>query len=172
MRFRITVRGDGIELRGYIDGPEGNEYKPVSDLSDALDPFGMVIASAAEDDYNPFRISEPEYPPTPEKSMSLIQHMWNEETTSPEEFIAKVAMLHFGQAVVIRQERALREKAETELRDRELHHFETEEKNGPLQKFAEYVMELHHANANGVCARCEREFPCSEYLMAKESVGA
>jgi hypothetical protein len=39
-----------------------------------------------------------------------------------------------------------------------------------LEKFAEYVMEIHHDDANGICARCGREFPCSEYLMAQEAV--
>jgi hypothetical protein len=126
MRFRITVRGDGIELRGYIDGPEGNEYKPVSDLSDALDPFGMVIASVAADNYDPFRISEPEYPPTIEASREVIRSIMGSDVDAGT-IMNILATLHLSQAEVIRQERALREKAEAELRDRELHHFETEQ---------------------------------------------
>lgn len=41
-----------------------------------------------------------------------------------------------------------------------------------LERFAEYVLALHHDDGNDVCARCERAFPCSEYLMAKEAVAS
>jgi hypothetical protein len=166
MRFRITIRGEGIELRGYVDG----DPEDLDALARMCDPW-LVVASVAPDDYDPFAISDPGDPPTRRQSLSLIQHMWDEDTASPEKFVSDVAMLHFAQAVVIRQERALREKAEAELRDRELHHFETEQENERLQKFAEYVMELHQAHQDGNCVRCERHFPCSENLMAKEALG-
>lgn len=56
MRFRITVRGDSTgghdrtELRGYLDGSIGD----VNRLAVAMEPFGIVIASGADDDYDPF----------------------------------------------------------------------------------------------------------------------
>lgn len=51
MRFRITVRGGDVELRGYITG--GGEI--LNALSLAMDPFGVVMASAVDDDYDPFK---------------------------------------------------------------------------------------------------------------------
>lgn len=51
MRFRITVRGNGIELRGYMDGDESN----LSDLATRMEPFGMVVASPAVDNFDPFK---------------------------------------------------------------------------------------------------------------------
>lgn len=50
-RFRVTVRGHSTELRGYVAG-----YEDAVRLANAVKPFGwMVIASPAEDDYDPFR---------------------------------------------------------------------------------------------------------------------
>jgi hypothetical protein len=91
-----------------------------------MEPYGVVIASPAPDNYDPFAITEPDFPPTPEGSMEIIGAMW-ENSESPEDFLSQMSMLHFAQATVIRGERYLREKAEAELLARELHHFETEQ---------------------------------------------
>ena len=55
-RFRITIRAklDGtigtVELRGWLEGED-----QLVKLADALKPLGMwVIASPADDDYDPF----------------------------------------------------------------------------------------------------------------------
>lgn len=50
MRIRITVRGPDWELRGYTDNPA-----QVGEFSDAMEPYGLVVASIAEDDYDPFQ---------------------------------------------------------------------------------------------------------------------
>jgi hypothetical protein len=51
MRSRITVRGEGVELRGYIDG----EIDRLGDFAKAMEGIGLVLASPAEDDFDPFR---------------------------------------------------------------------------------------------------------------------
>lgn len=54
MRFRITLRGvvpRRIELRGYFDG----DIEEVQAMARAVEPFGALIISPAEDDYDPFR---------------------------------------------------------------------------------------------------------------------
>ena len=48
-RFRITVRGEGVELRGYIDSEEA-----LHQIAGALGNRVVVVASPASDDYNPF----------------------------------------------------------------------------------------------------------------------
>jgi hypothetical protein len=50
MRYRVTIRTDQIELRGYVDG-----VKTLVELAEAMKPITMVICSPADDDYNPFR---------------------------------------------------------------------------------------------------------------------
>lgn len=120
-RFRITIRGTDTELRGYatiealaaLTAPPGEQ------------PY-VVVASPADDDFDPFAISEPEHPPTIEFSLEHIQHIWDTSETA-EDCITQLAMLHLSQALVIRGERARADKAESELTQRELHHFETEE---------------------------------------------
>jgi len=49
-RFRITVRGENAELRGYMDA----DMEALIAFSDVMKPYGVVVASNAEDDYNPF----------------------------------------------------------------------------------------------------------------------
>lgn len=120
-RFRVTVRGTDVELRGYIDGTATLRL-----ASQQLEGIGLVIASPAEDDYNPFQITEPEYPPTPETSLEIMQSIW-EQSESPEQFVMHVANIHFMQANVIRGERWRAETAEREYMNRELHHFEAEQ---------------------------------------------
>lgn len=54
MRFRITVRNDHpqrVELRGYVDAPD---MIFLEQFAAAMKPFGLVMASPADDDYNPF----------------------------------------------------------------------------------------------------------------------
>jgi hypothetical protein len=101
VRVRITVRGTDIELRGYLDD-DNTDYRLVR-FSKAMEPFGVVVASPAADDYDPF----------------FIQGIPTEDVWQM-------------QATVIQGERALREGAEAELRDRELHHFEVEQENARL----------------------------------------
>lgn len=48
-RFRVTIRGEGTELRGYATA---EALAALAD--DDSDPF-IVVASLAEDDYDPFR---------------------------------------------------------------------------------------------------------------------
>lgn len=127
MRFRITIRGEGVEVRGYVDG----DMSDLELLASVAAPW-QVIASPAPADFDPFRISEPDQPPTLEASQSVIESIFNDAPN--DEFAHQMlATIHQMQAVVIRQERALREKAEAELRDRELHHFETEQENAQLK---------------------------------------
>lgn len=53
MRWRITVASDDhCMLRGYLDG----DYDRLTEFSAAMEPFGLVIASPATDDYNPFEV--------------------------------------------------------------------------------------------------------------------
>lgn len=53
-RYRITVRGDGVELRGYIDG----SIHTVDDFARIMTPVGPVVASLADADYDPFKEAE------------------------------------------------------------------------------------------------------------------
>jgi hypothetical protein len=50
MRYRITVRGDGVELRGFMDAEPKDFYA----FAEAMEPYGLVVGSPADDDYNPF----------------------------------------------------------------------------------------------------------------------
>lgn len=57
MRFRITVRGDHAEVRGYLDTSDdavGEGHPELVAFAEAMKPFGIVVASPAEDTYNPF----------------------------------------------------------------------------------------------------------------------
>lgn len=124
MRYRITVRGTDIELRGYIDGDA-----TLLLASRALDGIGIVVASPAEDDYNPFSGAA-----TAETSLAQILSMLSQqEYPNLPDLIRMMAEVHYMQANVIQGERALRESAEAELRDRELHHFEVEQENERLK---------------------------------------
>jgi len=120
-RFRVTIRGDGTEIRGYAT---------IEAMASLTSPPGeqpyMVIASPAEDDFDPFAITEPDYPPTPERSFAVITELYA-DSENIVDFMERLSVIHFGQANVIRGESYLRERAEAELRDRELHHFETEQ---------------------------------------------
>lgn len=63
-RYRITVRSNTIELRGYFDTPP-DDLAELQALAIALKPFGLVIASPAEPDYNPFAAADPDQDGTP-----------------------------------------------------------------------------------------------------------
>lgn len=55
MKFRVTVRGDNVELRGWITGSSDVEaMERLSRLGADLEPYGVVVASIADPDYNPF----------------------------------------------------------------------------------------------------------------------
>ena len=129
MRFKVTIRGDKAELRGYITTPT---EEGLAIAAQAVTPIGLMIASPAADDFDPFAISEPDYPPTPDSSIDIIKGMW-ESSESPENFLSMMSMLHYNQAVVIRGERGRAERAEKELLARELHHFEIEQENARLK---------------------------------------
>ena len=61
-RYRITLRSDHIEARGYVDG-----YANLLALAEALEPLGIVVArSPAPPDYVPWSpITAPtKVPPT------------------------------------------------------------------------------------------------------------
>lgn len=49
-RWRVTIRGEGVELRGYAD----LHLNALEALSQAMIPYGLVIASPADDYYDPF----------------------------------------------------------------------------------------------------------------------
>jgi hypothetical protein len=51
MRWRVTIRGNWTELRGYIDCP----HPVLVAFSEAMKPYGIVVAFPADDDYNPFK---------------------------------------------------------------------------------------------------------------------
>lgn len=51
MRFRVTVRNDDIELRGWIDVAS---LENLNGFAALMKDVGLVIASPAADDYNPF----------------------------------------------------------------------------------------------------------------------
>lgn len=60
MRYKITVRGDNIELRGYIDGDEA-----LRQFSNALDPNyqskgidAIIILTPVDEHYNPFALED------------------------------------------------------------------------------------------------------------------
>lgn len=129
MRFKLTIRGEGFEVRGYIDAD--HEARLV-DLSNAVKPFGLVIASIAPDYYQPFGITDPDNPPTPAMSTEQIKAI-RAECEDEESFITRIAWLHFSQASVIRGERFRYEQAESELMARELHHMEVEQENEHLK---------------------------------------
>ena len=119
--FRITVRGDGTELRGYLRD-EGGENLAL--LSEQMKPLGVVIASELDAGTTSLPITND---PSPETSYSIITGLLEQANGNPAEFIATVAHMHYMQAMVIRGERDEKEEAMTELGKRELHHFETEQ---------------------------------------------
>lgn len=114
-RNRITVRGEGIELRGYIDAESGNEIERL--FADDLDERAVIMVSPAEDDYNPFvselpeGISEPDFPPDLNASREIIQSTAM-HSTGVVDFFEQMAVLHYNQALVIRGERGRAERAE------------------------------------------------------------
>ena len=50
MRWRITIRENNVELRGWIDC----EYPDLVAYSQAVKPLGIMVASPAPPGYNPF----------------------------------------------------------------------------------------------------------------------
>lgn len=111
-RFRITVRGEGIELRGRIDADSPNEIERL--FADDLDERAIIIASPAADDYDPFAITEPDRPPTIESSRELIRDIMGQNVDAGQ-VIEYLAALHHQQAYVIRGERRRADQAESFL---------------------------------------------------------
>lgn len=126
-RFRVTVRDASIELRGFIDGED-----VLRTVADDMAP-AAVVASPAEDDYNPFEETQQE------ASLRTIMNVLEQYGYTEEQkvelptLIEIMADLHGMQARVIRGERARADALEVELRDRELHHFEVEQENTRLK---------------------------------------
>ena len=60
MKFRITVRSGDIELRGYVKNEDALAASEIiHNLGLAMEPFGaLVIASPADDNFNPFALDE------------------------------------------------------------------------------------------------------------------
>ncbi len=56
MRHRITVRGDGIELRGYCDDEE--LLIKLAKCFENNEPAVMIIVSPTDEHYNPFSLDE------------------------------------------------------------------------------------------------------------------
>ena len=56
--FRVTVRGNNVELRGFVDSYDG-----LAALANAVEPFGwIVIGSVAEDaESTPIRLFQDNY---------------------------------------------------------------------------------------------------------------
>lgn len=52
MRARVTIRGKGVELRGFVDYEDEEE---LAILAQAVEPFGLVVASPVDPNYNPFK---------------------------------------------------------------------------------------------------------------------
>lgn len=56
MRARVTIRGEGTELRGYVGGEDVlATLGMLSDFATSVERFGWaVVVSPEEDDYDPF----------------------------------------------------------------------------------------------------------------------
>lgn len=123
MRYRITVRGLGLELRGIMDQGLDEDQPSLAEFAKAMEPFGIVVASEATDDYDPFAVH-----PTVEQSLVSIAGMIQDNGVEDVQgLVMHMAGIHYMQAQVIQGERREKEAAQAELRDRELHHFETEQ---------------------------------------------
>lgn len=48
-RYRVTLLGEHLELRGYVDGQDR-----LRQLGRSVDQFGVIIASQQDIDFNPF----------------------------------------------------------------------------------------------------------------------
>lgn len=123
MRYRITVRGLGLELRGIMDQGLDEDQPSLTEFAKAMEPYGVVVASEAEPNYDPFAVL-----PTVEQSLvSILGMIENNGITDVEGLVMHMAGIHHMQAQVIQGERRQKEDAQAELTRRELHHFETEQ---------------------------------------------
>lgn len=118
MRFRITVRSETTELRGYT---EVDSAEHLTEFAQNMAPVGVVIASGMHEEFDWRTV------PSPESSLELVKYYIDQG------FIEELAQIHFMQAMVIRGERDGRESAEAQLQERELHHFEVEQENEQLR---------------------------------------
>jgi hypothetical protein len=145
MRYKITVRGQGVELRGRFDEPTDEDASTLRYFAEQMEPFGIVVASPAEDDFDPFAIDQPEHPPTLENSIDVLTGI-AASSTGLVEVIERFAAVHHAQAQIIRMERGRRMQLEKELLSRELHHFETEQ---IVDRIKQYV-KANEADGDGM----------------------
>lgn len=52
-RYRVTIRGTGVELRGHIDGSD-TLHRLARPLEGEFGTDPMIVASPENADYNPF----------------------------------------------------------------------------------------------------------------------
>jgi hypothetical protein len=60
VKFRITIRNDDIELRGYIKNDSAlRASELVHQMGEAMQPLSaLVIVSPVDDDYDPFALDQ------------------------------------------------------------------------------------------------------------------
>lgn len=76
-RLRITVRGNGVELRGYLDlDLDGQVTQPLPQFAKAMEPFGIVVASPAADDYDPFTVAEQDAGQKMMAALAAVEQAW------------------------------------------------------------------------------------------------
>lgn len=140
-RYRITVRGLGIELRGFMDQGLGEDQPTLEELAHAMKPFGVVVASEAEHDYNPFQEWTGHLQDRLAQATRAAAH-WQQQVNNlqdlvdsnmdPDE-IPKIRRIIMQRREIKEAWRAARNyqamwrRTQTELEQRELHHFETEQ---------------------------------------------
>lgn len=146
-RFRITVRALGVELRGYIDNGLDEEETKLSDFAKAMEPIGVVVASPVEHDYNPFKewtaSDQERYARITRLAADVQQQLANIKDVYEAQIDDKE---HPLRRRIVMQRREIRQawlssrnyqamwrRAKSELEQRELHHFETEQENERLK---------------------------------------
>ena len=140
-RFRITIRGLGVELRGYMDQGIDEDQPTLEELAEAMKPFGVVVASEAERDYNPFAEWTGHLQDRLARLSRNIGHFQqraeNAEATLKADIDPKEMPLRRR---IVMQRREIREawnssamyqrmwrRVKGQQQERELHHFETEQ---------------------------------------------
>lgn len=133
-RFRITVRGQGVELRGYLDSNLDDPNRALERFAEHMKP-NVVMASPAEDDYDPFGEAE-------DKDLDDLIEEYLETGLFRDSNIPEV------NALLAKFRSALLALGAREQAERELHHFEVEQENARLranleQERAEHESTLH-----------------------------
>lgn len=152
-RFRITVRSLGLELRGYIDNGIDEDETKLAALAEAMQPFGVVVASEAEHDYNPFRdwtggdqdrlARVSRYAAHLEQKLANIQDVADAQIDDKEHPLRRRIVMQrreIRQAwLSSRNYQAMWRKAKRDNEERELHHFETEQENERMRALLERI---------------------------------